>query len=80
VRNVTVMLDVGSGVDLAAERTRLEAEATETERYLKGLAGRLGNEQFVEKAPAEVVERERARLEDGQARLERIRQLLAELG
>ncbi|MEK9658336.1 MAG: valine--tRNA ligase [Chloroflexota bacterium] len=80
VRNVAVMLDVGAGVDLAAERARLGAEATETERYLRGLAGRLSNEQFVEKAPAEVVERERARLEDGQARLERIRQLLTELG
>ena len=77
---VTVMLDVGSAVDLNAERERLASEAGETEKYLKGLAGRLSNEQFTSKAPEEVVERERERLEEGQARLERIRELLKDIG
>ena len=51
---------------LAARRTRLEDE-------LKKIEGKLGNERFVEKAPAEVVAEERQKLE-------RVRAELAELG
>lgn len=73
----TITLAVGGAIDLAAERTRLQAEATETETYVKDLAARLSNDQFTAKAPAEVVKRERERLSDAQARVERIRELLA---
>ena len=76
----TVTLALGDAVDLDAERTRLGAEAAEAEKYLAGLSARLGNAQFTDRAPAEVVERERERLEQGSARLARIRELLAELG
>ena len=80
VRGVTVSLAMGGAVDVRAETARLEAESQETERYVAGLSARLGNEQFVNKAPPEVVERERQRLGDSQTRLDRIRELLAELG
>ena len=76
----TVTLAVGGAVDLNAEHDRLTAEAGETETYLKGLSGRLSNEQFTSRAPEDVVERERERLEEGQARLERIRELLNDIG
>ena len=75
----TITLAVGGAIDLAAERTRLQAEATEAEAYAKDLATRLSNDQFTAKAPAEVVERERERLADAQARVERIRDLLADI-
>ncbi|MCH7655905.1 MAG: valine--tRNA ligase [Chloroflexi bacterium] len=78
--HATVTLDLGDAVDVDAERARLGNEAAEAEKYLNGLTARLGNEQFTGRAPAEVVERERERLEQGTARLERIRELLAELG
>jgi valyl-tRNA synthetase len=80
VGRATVTLAVGGAVDLNAERQRLRAEAAETDRYLKGLSARLNNEQFVSKAPPEVVERERERLEESTARLERVRGLLHDLG
>jgi valyl-tRNA synthetase len=76
----TVTLAMGGTVDLATERKRLEAEAQDTEKYLGGLSTRLDNEQFTSKAPPDVVERERERLEEGQARLARIRELLTDLG
>ena len=44
------------------------------------LADVIDDEQFTSKAPPEVVERERERLEEGQARLDRIRELLSHLG
>ena len=75
----TVVLAIGDAVDLAAERTRLEAEVQETEKYIKGLSGRLSNEQFTSKAPAEVVEKERERLNEAQTRASRINDLLGDL-
>ena len=80
VRDVTVALNVGGSVDLDAERERLRVEAASVEKHVAGLQGRLGNAQFLDKAPAEVVERERERLENGRARLERITELLRDLG
>ncbi|MCI0889054.1 MAG: class I tRNA ligase family protein, partial [Chloroflexi bacterium] len=76
----TITLALGDAVDVGAERTRLASEAADAERYLAGLTARLGNAQFTGRAPEEVVERERERLEQGTARLERIRELLTELG
>ncbi len=76
VQNVAVALDVGGAVDLNAERARLAGEAAETEQRAAQLRGRLGNEQFVAKAPVEVVERERERLAESELRLTRIRELL----
>jgi valyl-tRNA synthetase len=75
----TVTLAIGNAVDLAAERNRLEAEVQETDKYAKGLSGRLANDQFTSKAPFEVVEGERERLKGAQARSARIRELLTDL-
>ena len=80
VRDVTVALNVGGAVDLRAEADRLRGEAAADRARLAGLEERLANPQFVEKAPPDVVERERARLRDGRARLERIAELLREIG
>ena len=80
VRDATVALNVGGAVDLRAEGERLRGEAATARARLAGLEERLANPQFVEKAPPDVVERERARLRDGRARLERIAELLREIG
>ncbi|MCY4581227.1 MAG: valine--tRNA ligase [Chloroflexi bacterium] len=80
VRDVTVALSVGGSVDLEGERERLRGEAASVQKHLAGLEVRLSSNQFLEKAPADVVERERERLESGRARLERITGLLRDLG
>ena len=50
-------------IDVAAERQRLAKQVERTEKELAGLLGRLENPAFVERAPAAVVEKERARAE-----------------
>ncbi|MBM3940640.1 MAG: valine--tRNA ligase [SAR202 cluster bacterium] len=80
VGRVTVTMPMGDIVNVAAERERLRSELTETEQRTQSLAQRLGNEQFTSKAPAEVVEREGARLDDQRARIARLRELLSQLG
>ena len=60
-------------IDFDAERARLEREDEKLGKEIEKLAGRLGNTGFVDKAPPEVVARERARL----AELEGAREALA---
>jgi len=50
-------------IDAAAIEARLEARREELRAEVKRAEGKLGNEKFVERAPAEVVEEERQKLE-----------------
>jgi valyl-tRNA synthetase len=67
-------------LDVAAERARLDKEIAETEKYVRGLEGKLSNEQFRSRAPADVVAKEEERLATAQSRLEGLRRALGELG
>ena len=55
-------VDLAGVVDVAAERARLEKEIRKATETIGFLEGKLGRPEFVEKAPADVVERERERL------------------
>src|SRR5262245_24789055 len=57
-----VYVHLAGVVDLAAERTRLSKEIDKAQKEIAFLEGKLGRADFVERAPAEVVERERTRL------------------
>jgi valyl-tRNA synthetase len=60
-------------VDVAAEQARAESEIARVERTLAGLRGRLSNADFTTRAPAAVVEKERARLSENEELLQRLR-------
>ena len=66
--------------DIATQRARLSKQMAEAEGEVKRLESKLANKQFREKAPAAVVAREEDRLAAARARLEGLRQRLAELG
>ena len=57
-------------IDLDAERTRLSAQLAEAEGEVRRLEGKLGNEQFRSKAPADVVAREEEKLAAARSRAE----------
>ncbi len=61
------------------QRARLEKEIAGLEREKRSAEGRLANADFVRKAPAEVVEGSRRRLEELTIRLERLRRTLEAL-
>ena len=63
-------------VDVAAEVERLGKEAARLEGELAKATAKLSNESFVARAPAAVVEQERARIADFSATLERVREQL----
>ncbi len=66
-------------IDVEAERARLTKEISNTEIEVKKCEGKLGNASFVDRAPPEVVEQEKARLNEWRAKLIQLGEMLAAL-
>src|SRR4051812_4190827 len=79
VDEVTYHAAVGDVVDLAKERARLEKEITKLDAEAVKTDERLANPSFVERAPADVVERLRERREELRAARERLAAALARI-
>ncbi|RIK32125.1 MAG: valine--tRNA ligase, partial [Chloroflexi bacterium] len=77
---VTTYLPLAGLVDLAAERTRLQKEIDNIDKQLQRIDGLLGNPGFVNKAPAEVIERERGKQGELQGKRVQLVDRLADLG
>jgi valyl-tRNA synthetase len=69
---VEAYLPLAGLVDLEQEIARLQKELAETEGEIRRAEGMLANDAFVEKAPAQVVQRQRDRLAEQQARYARL--------
>ncbi len=67
-------------IDVAAERARLSKEIARIDGEVAKANAKLGNEAFVAKAPAAVIDQEKKRVADFGATLERLREQLARLG
>jgi valyl-tRNA synthetase len=64
VGDMEILVPMAGLIDKAAEITRLEKEIDKATKELQRLQGKLGNEKFVANAPADVVEKEQAKLAD----------------
>lgn len=69
---IAVQLDTSGTVDVAAERKRLEKDLAAAQKELDNAAKKLGNENFLAKAPEKVVEGIRERQRVAQEEFERI--------
>ena len=68
-----------TNVDLDAEREKIQKEIAYQEGFLVKVEKKLGNEKFVNNAKPEIVEKERKKKADAEAKLETLRKGLAEL-
>jgi valyl-tRNA synthetase len=76
----TVIVPLDGLVDIAQEKARLATELEQIQNNLGRLSSRLANEDFLSKAPAQVVEKERGRLSDMEGRRTRVEETLSRLG
>ncbi len=74
-----VHVDLKDFIDVDAERARLEKERTRLTSQILGKEKKLGNAQFVQRAPADVVQRERDALDTLQQQLQAIENAIEEL-
>ncbi len=79
VGETTFALPLSGVIDLGVERARLEKEVGKLDVEVAQIDKKLGNEQFVAKAPEEVIEEQRARREAAVERRRRIEDALARL-
>lgn len=66
-------------IDLDVEKNRLQKEITRLEGALTGIEKKLSNANFVNNAPADVVEKEKAKQENWQSSLNKLREILDNL-
>ncbi|MDP1889510.1 MAG: valine--tRNA ligase [Gemmatimonadaceae bacterium] len=75
-----VVIPLEGIVDVAKERGKLETELTQLDKQLTGLRGRLANPGFTAKAPAAVVDAERAKAAEWTTRTELLRAKIRAMG
>ena len=73
-------IDTAGTIDVAAERKRLEKDLAAARKEAAQAAAKLGNEQFMAKAPEDVVAKVRGRADQAAADIERLESQLAALG
>ncbi|WP_460357919.1 hypothetical protein [Actinoallomurus acanthiterrae] len=66
-------------IDVAAERARLEKDLAAARKEIAQAEGKLGNEQFMAKAPEKVVAKTHSRLKQARADVTRLEAQLAAL-
>ncbi len=79
VRDCDIFVPLEGVIDLDVERNRITKEINRLEGMLVGVSKKLANEKFVNNAPAEVVEKEKAKLADWQNSLEKLKTILSDL-
>src|ERR1022692_1196940 len=76
---VTVNLDTAAGIDVAAERRRMEKDLAAARKEADQAERKLANDSFLAKAPADVVDKTRGRLEAARDDITRLTGRLAAL-
>lgn len=72
VGDLSVLIPMAGLIDKEAELTRLDKAIEKLEKEAGRVRGKLGNENFVSKAPAAVIEKEQAKLADAESTLAKI--------
>ena len=73
-------IPLSENIDVDAERIRLNADLVYLQGFLKSVDAKLGNERFVQNAKPEIIDNERNKKADAEAKIKIIEESLAILG
>jgi valyl-tRNA synthetase len=79
VRGEVAALPLKGVIDLVAEKERLGKELAKVEADIKRVDAKLGNADFMARAPEEVVDEQREKRDEAEARKAKIAEALARL-
>ncbi|MBI5807513.1 MAG: valine--tRNA ligase [Ignavibacteriales bacterium] len=79
VKGCDIFIPLEGLIDVNLERARIEKEISRLLNSYNGVRKKLENENFVSKAPAEVIEREKQKMNDWQKALEKLQSILEDL-
>ena len=74
-----VFLPLSGIIDIESERKRLVKQKDELEGILSGINKKLNNENFVNRAPAAVIQKERERLIEFSEKIDQVNKVLNDL-
>ena len=77
--DVSLFFDLSEAIDTAKEKIRIEKEIENIAKFVNGLAERLQNEDFVAKAPEQVIAQQKESLTKKQAELAELKKQLGTL-
>ena len=79
VKSTEFYVPVGSSIDVEGEIKKLEEELKYTQGFLNSVMKKLGNERFVNNAPAAVLEKEQQKKADAESKIKVIEDQIAGL-
>ena len=79
VRSNEYFIPISGAIDVEAEKVKINEELNYTRGFLQSVQKKLSNERFVNNAPAQVVEIERKKAADAQAKIETLEKSLESL-
>ena len=80
VGEAVAALPLGDVIDFAKERARLEKELQRTESEIAKIDAKLGNADFIARAPEDVIDEQKERRADAHAMASRLREAVGRLG
>ena len=80
VKSNEYFIPIAGAIDVEAEKEKIQQELEYTKGFLKSVQKKLSNERFVNNAPEKVVEIERKKAADAEAKIETLEKSLANLG
>ncbi len=79
VGNIKGVVPLGELIDVDQEKKRMLSQITEQKKVSTGLTGRLKNKDFMTKAPKEVVDKEKIRLDSINTKIEELEKVVSGL-
>jgi len=80
VKSNEYFIPIAGAIDVEVELQKINEELRNTRGFLQSVQKKLSNERFVSNAPAQVVELERKKAADAEAKIETLEKSLASLG
>ncbi len=77
--DIEIFVPMQGLIDVENERQKLEKERNKLEKDLKKTEGKLGNKNFLDRAPEEIIEKERGKLTEARVRISKIEENLRQL-